>query len=358
MAKANKTKAAIPSFLNYNRSISCSEALMFGTSKDSFFPVEVIRRGVRGAISSYGNVYKGEKVDSAENIGKQMDPKNANLQQIDVAFMPINTERLSMQFSIIFQANSIAPSGCNDIEFYAKLTKLVQAYKAAGGYNELAARYAWNILNGRTLWRNRFASEKKVGIELGDGTAMCFYTDNMRLDTFERAAMPEGFEVLVTKIAAALSGESDPLFVTVDVTGYLPLGAEVFPSQEFIPDGKSAKELGKVLSSINIVHDGRPVRQATVHSQKIGNAIRVIDEWHGQTDEYGATPIEAFGYIQSRNNALRLPGGISTDIYALLKGIDGIIEALEADGSVIDGDVHYMVAMLIRGGVFSGDRKA
>lgn len=357
MAKTSKTKAALPSFLNFNRSISPSEALLFGTTADKAIPVEVIRRGVRGAISSYGNVYKGERVDSADNIGKQLDPKNANLQEIDVSFLPVGTERLSQRFSVIFQANSAVPSGCNDIEFYAKLKKLVELYKAAGGFGELAARYTWNIINGRTLWRNRFVSDKRVVVTLSDGSTYSFNTDNMRLDTFERDAMPDGFEELSSKVADALSGNSDALFVTVDVSGHLPMGAEVFPSQEFLASAKS-KEEGKVLSSIPVRHEGRQIRQATMHSQKIGNALRVIDEWHGQTDEYGATPIEAFGYVQSRSNALRLPGGSSTDIYALLKGIDDIIESLETGGDTINGDTHYLVAMLVRGGVFSGDKKA
>jgi CRISPR-associated protein Csy3 len=357
MAKTPKTKAALPSFLNFNRSISPSEALMFGTADGQAVPVEVIRRGVRGAISSYGNVYKGDRVDSADNIGKQLDPKNANLQEIDVAFLPVSAERLSQRFSVVFQANSAAPSGCNDVEFYAKLRTLVELYKTAGGFGELAARYTWNLINGRTLWRNRFVSDKKVSVTLSDGSSFSFNTDNMRLDSFERDAMPAGFEELSSKVADALSGTSDALFATVDVSGHLPMGAEVFPSQEFLASAKS-KEEGKVLSAIVIRHEGRQIRQATMHSQKIGNALRVIDEWHGQTDEYGATPIEAFGYVQSRSNALRLPGGSATDVYALLKGIDGIIESLESNSGEIDGDTHYLVAMLVRGGVFSGDKKA
>lgn len=359
MAKTPKTsKAALPSFLNFNRSISPSEGRMFGTSAAGDAPVEIIRRGVRGAISSYGNVYKGEGVDSEQNIAKQLDPKNANLQEVEVAFLPVGADRLSLRFSVVFQANAVAPSGCNDADFYAKLVKLVQRYKAAGGFEELGARYAWNLINGRTLWRNRFATDKQVVVGFGDDSSLTLRTDNMRLDTFNRSEMPDGFDLLASRIAAALSGESkDALFVTVDVSGYLPMGAEVYPSQEFIPDAKKAKEDGKVLSSILVRHEGRTIRQATVHAQKIGNAIRVIDEWHGQTSEYGATPVEAFGYIQSRNNALRLPSGSSVDFYALLKGIDGIIEQLESDPQSISGDIHYMIAMLVRGGVFSGDKK-
>lgn len=350
-------KSTIPSFLNYNRSIAPSEAFLYGLSENGETPVEVIKRGVRGAISSYGNVYKGEKADSSENIAKQLDPKNANLQEIEVAFLPADAERLAIRFSVVIQANAMAPSGCNMADYYAKLTALSGRYAEIGGFSVLADRYSWNLINGRTMWRNRFASEKRVKITFDDGETMTFNTDNMRLDAFDKNAMPEGFEILSARVADALSGKSGPLFLTVEVSGKMPMGAEVFPSQEFLPDAKKAKEQGKVLSSV--VNPETKVRQATMHSQKIGNAIRVIDEWHGQTDDFGATPIEAFGYVQSRSDALRVPGK-AKDVYSMLKGIDDVIEALNSasDGASLDGDIHYLMAMLVRGGVFSGDKKA
>jgi len=347
-------KVILPSFLNYNRSISPSEGLLYGvTSQGEYVPVEVIKRGIRGAISSYSNVYKGEKAESSENIAKQLDPKNANLQQIEVAFLPHTAERLALQFSVVVQNNSVAPSGCNDPEFYNKLTTLTSRYAEIGGYEFLGERYAWNLINGRTLWRNRFATEKQVKIELSTGEKFTFNVDNMRLDKFEREAMPQDFEVVAARIGAALAG-GDPLFLSVEVSGKMPAGAEVFPSQEFLPEAKTSKDKGKVLSSIDV----NGVRQATMHSQKIGNAIRVIDEWHGQMDEYGTTAVEAFGYVQSRTDAVRVPDK-SKDIYVLLKEIDSVIETLNgADkASSIDGDVHYMIAMLVRGGVFSGEKK-
>lgn len=345
-----------PSFLNYNRSISPSEGLLFGMKSDgSCVPVEVIKRGVRGAISSYANVYKEKKVESSENIAKQLDPKNANLQQIEVAFLPQDAERLALRFSVVVQNNSFAPAGCDDPEFHDKLAAVAARYAEIGGYMFLAERYAWNLINGRVLWRNRFVTEKRVKIALMTGEEFTFNVDNMRLDRFEREAMPDGFEVLAGRIGTALAGEN-PLFLDVEVSGKAPAGAEVFPSQEFLPEAKTSKDKGKVLSSINV--DG--IRQATMHSQKIGNAIRVIDEWHGKVEDYGAIAVEAFGYVQSRTDAVRLPGkNNGKDIYALLKEIDDVIEALNAsdDASSLNGDIHYMVAMLVRGGVFSGEKK-
>ncbi|MDW9478892.1 type I-F CRISPR-associated protein Csy3 [Sinorhizobium meliloti] len=367
---AKKEKQSLPSFLNFNRSISPSEGLIYGVRRqnaadgtqetvDVKIPVEVISRGVRGSISSYSNVYKGEKVESSENIAKQLDPKQANLQQVEVAYMPVGTERIAVEFSLVIQSNSLVPSGCNDTGFYDKVKALTDAYSQAGGYHHLAARYLWNVINGRTLWRNRFASDKKAKVECA-GEVYHFNVDNVNLNRFDASEMPEGFETLAHKVGEALAGRTAPIFLTVEISGYVPKGAEVYPSQEFLPDAaKRSKDYGKVLSHVDVEFDGRKVRQATLHSQKIGNAIRVIDEWHGQIDEYGVTAIEAYGYVQSRNNAVRLPGD-SADIYKMLKEIEAHTETVKssADAACIPGDIHYMIAMLVRGGVFSGEAKS
>lgn len=366
---AQKVKKSLPSFLNFNRSISPSEGLIYGLQQqaadggngvaDVKIPVEVISRGVRGAISSYSNVYKGEKVESSENIAKQLDPKQANLQQVEVAFMPVGAERIAVEFSLVVQSNSLVPSGCNDSAFYDKVKALTNAYSAAGGYHHLAARYLWNVINGRTLWRNRFASEKKTTVKCG-GEVYEFDVDNVNLNRFVASEMPQGFENLASKVGEALAGRTAPIFLTVEISGHVPMGAEVYPSQEFLPDAaKRSKDYGKVLSHVNVEFGGRKLRQATLHSQKIGNAIRVIDEWHGQVEEYGVTAIEAYGYVQSRNNAVRLPGD-SADIYKMLMDIEAHTETVKsaADAASIPGDIHYMVAMLVRGGVFSGEAKS
>ena len=77
------------------------------------------------------------------------------------------------------------------------------------------------------------------------------------------------------KIARALSGEDLPLRFQVTGAGNLGFGQEVYPSQEF-----TEAKGGKVLA-------GKPCgdgKQAMMHSQKIGNAIRTIDTWHSKAE--------------------------------------------------------------------------
>ncbi len=80
-------------------------------------------------------------------------------------------------------------------------------------------------------------------------------------------------------------------------------------------------------------------------SQKIGNAIRTIDNWYSDAAETGPIAVEPYGAVTTQGKAYRQPKA-KTDFYSLL------------DNWMIKNDVppseqqHYVMAVLIRGGVF------
>ena len=84
-----------------------------------------------------------------------------------------------------------------------------------------------------------------------------------------------------------------------------------------------------------------------MHSQKIGNALRTIDTWYPNPDgeELGPIAVEPYGSVTSQGRAYRQPKQ-KMDFYSLL------------DGWVLNDKVpdaeqqHYVMANLIRGGVF------
>jgi len=78
-----------------------------------------------------------------------------------------------------------------------------------------------------------------------------------------------------------------------------------------------------------------------MHCEKIGNALRTIDDWQTESD----TPIaiEAFGSVTQRGVAHR---SNKNDFKSLItKWIN--------DQEVSEDDKHFVIAMIIRGGVFS-----
>ncbi len=104
-------------------------------------------------------------------------------------------------------------------------------------------------------------------------------------------------------------------------------------------------EKGKVLYKLNA---GTDSEIAAMHSQKIGNAIRTIDNWHSQAESSGPIAVEPYGSVTVRGQAFRpLNNG---SFYKVL-------ENWMNDKEPAEDEKHYMMATLVRGGVFSGEKK-
>ena len=99
--------------------------------------------------------------------------------------------------------------------------------------------------------------------------------------------------------------------------------------------GKGKKS--KVLYDVNGI--------AALHSQKIGNALRTIDTWYPQADDIGPIAVEPYGSVTSRGKAYRQPKE-KIDFYNLLD--NWIVKDKTPDVE----QQHYVIATLIRGGVF------
>ncbi|OQX11166.1 MAG: type I-F CRISPR-associated protein Csy3 [Thiothrix lacustris] len=337
-------KLTLPSMLNYTRSIIPSNGVFFYREGDQEKPITVHQQTVRGTIANYGNVYKNDKQQSESDLAKQLDPANANIQRIDVCYLPDAVEQFCLRFSVTFAAHSLAPGACNDTEYAKALEQFAQAYREKDGYTALASRYLQNIINGRWLWRNRYASDKQVTLSYGGKTLVFAVAHELEHDY----STVEGYAALHDALAAALSGTSGVLRLQVTAAGVLGFGQEVYPSQEFV-EGKKDKTLAAVKVG--------EVRQAAMHSQKIGNALRTIDDWHSRAADYGKIAVEPYGVVAQRAEAVRLPNSKS-DLYSYLKDLAVWTERVEAaSAGALPSEAHYLMACLIRGGVYSGGKK-
>jgi CRISPR-associated protein Csy3 len=87
-----------------------------------------------------------------------------------------------------------------------------------------------------------------------------------------------------------------------------------------------------------------------MHSQKIGNALRTIDTWHEEAEVVGAIAIEPYGSVTNRGKAYRPPKS-KNDFYTLLDNW-----VLKDNVPTIEQQ-HYVIAVLVRGGVFGASGK-
>lgn len=343
-------KLDLPNMLNYTRSIIPSNGVFFYVEDGAEKPVTVTQQTVRGTIANYGNVYKKDKQDDKE-IAKQLDPENANIQRVDICYLPNHIERFHLRFSVTFAPHSLASGACNHPAYADLLVKFAETYKAHSGYETLAERYLQNLINGRWMWRNRYAADKEVVITIS-GAKEVAYTFKVQANYEHDYSKDTGFAELKTGIMNALSGDEAVFRINITGSGVLGMGQEVYPSQEFVEAHHNSK-VSKVLCSIPPTGE---MRQAAMHSQKIGNAIRTIDDWYiDENRDYGKIAVEPYGVVPSRSEAVRLPN-TGSDLYTYLKNLEHWTESLSSGKSIPD-EVHYVMACLIRGGVYSGEKK-
>ena len=334
-------KLTTASVLAFERKLDPSDAVFHAGRWDdraqshAWQPVTVRAKSVRGTIS---NRLKAKDQDPAK-----LDAaiENPNLQTVDVAALPAEADTLKVQFTLRVLGGAGTPSACNSAAYQAKLLATVQGYVQQHGFGELARRYAANLANGRFLWRNRAGAEQvEVTVEqMQNGQAAHTWSfDALALNTRAVGAInteAKGLDELGQAMAAGLTGSQH---VLLRITAFVRQGAgqEVFPSQELILDKEKAGK-SKTLYHVDGV--------AAIHSQKIGNAIRTIDTWYEGAEELGPIAVEPYGSVTTQGKAYRQPKQ-KLDFYTLLDNwlLKDQVPPVEQQ--------HFVMAVLIRGGVF------
>lgn len=335
-----------PSVLAFERKLDPSDAVFHAgnwqarNDAKGWEPVRLQEKSVRGTISNR------LKASAQDPLKLDAAIEKPNLQTVDVAALPMDADTLRVRFTLRVLPGVGQPSACNKADYQKKLITLAQDYAAQHGFRELARRYAINLANGRFLWRNRVGAEN-VEVEvarmqqgqteiIGRFDALSFSLRDFNMP----ADAQQDVQKLADLMAQGLRGEAH---VLLQITAYVRLGAgqEVFPSQELILDrgrGDKSKTLYAVGTGKNAV--------AAMHSQKIGNALRTVDDWYQEAGENGPIAVEPYGSVTTQGKAYRQPKGSKDDFYTLFDGW------MLKDKVPSEAQQHYVMAVLIRGGVF------
>jgi CRISPR-associated protein Csy3 len=334
------------SVLAFERKLDPSDALFYAgdwneKEKAKWTPIGIHEKSVRGTIS---NRLKTKDQDPAKLDAAIQNP---NLQTVDVAMLPADADTLKVQFTLRVLPGTGTPSACNNADYQKKLKETVAAWREQQGFAELAKRYAYNLANGRFLWRNRIGAEQ-IEIQIVQLTAgqaekkWTFDALSLSLRHFDASGKTaDDLKTLAQTIVAGLQGDRH---VLLQITAFVRIGngQEIFPSQELILD-RGRGDKSKTLYHVNQI--------AAMHSQKIGNAIRTVDTWYPETEgvsvqELGPVPVEPYGSVTTQGKAYRAPGNGKKDFYNLLD--NWILK----DKTPSAEDQDYVIAVLIRGGVF------
>lgn len=344
---AKKTSSG-PSVLAFEKKLVLSDGLMYGTTwgerQTKATPLHLTEKAVRGTVSN-----RQKDTVAGDPLKLNALIANPNPQRVDACALPMGYDTLKIEFTMKVLSGVEKPSACNNAEFAAKYREVAKNYIEKTGFCELARRYTINLANGRSLWRNRLGSEKieVVVQEIVDETAKKTWTFNgyeFSLWNFDKT---DGVSELADAVAEALSGNRPYLLLQVKIFALVGEGQEVYPSQELIIEKEKGKEKGKknkVLYQVDGV--------AAMHSQKIGNAIRSIDTWYPEfaAANVGPIAIEPYGAVTNLGRAFRSPNE-KVDFYTLFDKY--------ARGEALDSEdkEHYVMAVLVRGGIFGESDK-
>lgn len=156
----------------------------------------------------------------------------------------------------------------------------------------------------------------------------------------------ECLERLTAYLERALSDPTEYFYMDVKAKMRVGWGDEVYPSQEFL-DSREDGIPTKQLATVELLSGKETV---AFHGQKVGAALQSIDDWwHEEADkplrvnEYGADR----EYVIARRHV-----AYGNDFYQLLRNTENWIESMTASES-IPNDVHFIMSVLIKGGLFN-----
>lgn len=323
------------SVLAFEKNLDCSDGFFWqydsAKPEQPAIPVRISEKSVRGTIS---NRLKNAIANDPLKLDAEI--QKPNLQTIDNAALDEDKNTLLVKWSCKVLPFNGQPCACNNQDYQTALMTQVQSYIDEHGFSELAKRYAINIANARWLWRNRVGAERvEVRVRCGDQTLT--FTDGKQYSIHHFDHSDAQLTTLTQWIADGLADKQFTILY-IEAHANIGYGQQVFPSQELVLDTGNRKS--KVLYQI----DGK----AGMHAQKIGNALRTIDTWYPDA-EYPIA-VEPYGAVTSMGQAFRQPKA-KQDFYSLFdkwvtKGEKPDIE-----------QQHYIIAVLIRGGVFGESGK-
>ena len=343
------TKKNDATVLAFEKKLVPSDGYFYGTTWESRNSekgekIKLIEKSVRGTIS---NRLKPAVANDPLKLNAEVE--KPNLQKVDSCALGENQDTLCVKFTLKVLGGIEKPSACNGKLFNESYPQVAKNYIEETGFKELAKRYATNIANARFLWRNRVgAQEVEVVVKINNEQELIFNTKDFALNKFD--STDSKLQILASKIAEALSGKAE--FLLLDISAYALIGKaqEVYPSEELVLDKSNRKDKkSKILYHVNQIDD---VRFSGMHSQKIGNAIRTIDTWYAEFAENGNNPIaaEPYGAVTNLGKAFRNPKDKS-DFFTLFDRF-ALGEKLANEN-----EEHYVMAVLVRGGVFGKSGK-
>ena len=353
----------LPGSLSLQRGTIVSDGAFYHLDQQGQEQVlQVMYHGIRGTQNVAGNKEKGAA------LGNSVAREVSNIQLTESAKIFPDTKLLvkwDLRFidleHILFACASRAGADKAEEQLFRQAFKaFVDKAKDSEGLQEVARRYARNVVNGRWLWRNRIIAEN-VTIHVSETefhddslsakkhiNTLSFNALNFSLKSFDDVSTDE--QKLADIIVKGMCGDNHANLHIEAIVDFGMGGVEVFPSQNYLEE--KPKGFSRSLYQINPrkperqANDNQFLGQAAIRDQKIGNALRTIDTWYPSFIENDSKPIpvEPNGASLDAQRFFRV-GKEKVSAFDILKEIQTL------DPNSDKG--MFLIACLIRGGVYS-----
>ncbi|MDP1872457.1 MAG: type I-F CRISPR-associated protein Csy3 [Gallionella sp.] len=351
-----KKQNILPSVLAFRRGVVITDGGMFNVMPDGTTPIKVVRHGILGTQNT------------AKEASGKSTTKVANLQETDTAKLDIGAEQMRVCMTLRFMPLRSLLDSCCDAAFPVRtsdlrsgLSKFIELTDNSKGLLEVAHRYIRNVVNGRWLWRNRSEAATVAILIEADGKQYKFDALSYSLNSFDGYCAKE--DELAAIVAKCLSSEK-PVNIAFKVEADISFGTaggnEVYPSQNYVngkPSGfaRSLYCYGNA-ERASSVDGSRVMGFAALRDQKIGNALRTFDTWYPKENFLKDTGVSA----ENAGPIAVEPNGANLDFMKVFRIKEHSAFTILGHIGEVDPNTEegmFMIACLIRGGVYGNDEK-
>lgn len=333
--------------LSYERSLNPGKAVFYyRTDTSEFEPLQAEVTRLRAPKATFSDGYMSSGAARARETSSL---GFSNPIMLETCYVPPLVDTLYCRFSLRVISNSLVPHICDSEEVERILKELSDVYKNVGGYQELATRYAKNILSAEWLWKNRIARGVTVEVSTSNLNSYCVkdaqYKDWGSSWGGDDLASLEG---LTAEIEESLSCQHKFLFFDVTAAIKTEFCQEIFPSQLFNDKDDRDKVVATRQFMKSTMIDGR--QAVSFGAYKVGAAIQKIDDWWlGEGAEYPLR-VSEYGAHRNRVLAMREPTA-GKDFYSLLEQVENITEEMKQVNQA-NSNAHFIMSVLVKGGMF------
>ncbi|GMM91172.1 type I-F CRISPR-associated protein Csy3 [Vibrio fortis] len=344
----------LPTNLAYERSINPSDVCFFVVWPDGTKePLRYTSRIALGQMETASLAY-----DSKGNIKESATAEklaHGNPHAGDFCSVPFGASHIECLFSVSFSSELRKPYKCNSNTVKDTLVKLIELYEKRIGWQKLVSRYLINVCNGCWLWKNaKRAYRLDVELSPWPWSESPVLFENIRTEYIEESAFEahQQWSAIRQLVVDAFSQSNGLAIFEVKATLVLPTNSEIYPSQAFPEkenkDSKKSGDKARTFQNTQI----KNVRSPIIGTYKVGAAIAKIDDWYPNAIE--PLRVSRFGVHKDEVTCYRHPS-TQKDLFSIIQNADQYVEHLSASGKLsqeLTNDLHYLVANLIKGGMF------